>query len=70
MLNLKSPAYLMAGLFNYDATAGRLLRARKILLFSFGLVLDSSSLVSCVVFRGPKRALPVLVSIESFFLVL
>jgi hypothetical protein len=46
MLNLKSPAYLMAGLFNYDSTAGRLLRARKILLFSFGLVLDSNSLVS------------------------
>jgi len=62
----------MAGLFSYVATAraGRLLSARKILLFSFGLVLDSSSLVSCVAFRGPKRALPVLVSIESFFLVL
>jgi len=60
----------LAGLFNYVATAGYLLRARKILFFSFGLVLDSSSLVSCAAFKGPKRALPVLVSIESFFLVL
>ena len=58
------------GLFNYAATTLCLLSARNILLFSFGFVLASNNLVSCAELRGPKRALPVLVSIESFFLVL
>jgi len=60
----------LAGLFNYATTTLCLLRARNILPFSLGLVLDSNNLVSCAVFKGPKRAFPVLVSIESFFLVL
>jgi hypothetical protein len=58
----------LTGPFNYLATVECLLSARKILPFSLGLVLASNSLVSCAVFRGPKRALPVLVSIESWFL--
>ena len=58
------------GLFNYAATTLCLLRARNILLLSFGLVLVSKSFVNWAALSGPKRAFPVLVSMESFFLVL
>jgi hypothetical protein len=70
MINIqikKSPEISGLGIY---AAAACLLIARKILLFSFGLLLASSSLLSWVAFSGPRRGLPVFVSMGSFFLFL